>query len=74
VAWGDGELSYARHDDAFAQVDEGQDELWKFTIPSSERHKALTALDRHNVNAFSLFGSEESLMETIALREIYLRD
>jgi hypothetical protein len=31
-------------------------------------------LEQYNINAFSLFGSEESLMETISLREIYLRN
>ena len=34
----------------------------------SERAKVLKRLDQHNLNAFSLFGSEESLMDTMALR------
>jgi hypothetical protein len=68
-----GYWSYACHEDAFAQGEEGQDLLWKFSIPSSERLKVLQALDRYNLNAFSLFGSEESLMETIALREFFFR-
>lgn len=42
---------------------------WKFTIPVTERPKVLALLDEHNLNAFSLFGSEESLMETLAIRE-----
>ena len=73
VLRGDG-LAYASHEDAFAGVVEDQDELWKFTIPSSERPKVLKQLERHNINAFSLFGSEESLMETVALRLFYLRN
>ena len=67
-------LSYARHDEAFAGNNEEQDELWKFNIPQSERRKVLKRLEQYNINAFSLFGSEESLMETISLREIYLRN
>ena len=35
----------------------------------SERAEFLAQLDRFNINAFSLFGSEESLMETLSVRE-----
>jgi hypothetical protein len=59
---------YSCHEDVFEKEDEGQDLLWKFNIPSSERLKVLRLLDRYNLNAFSLFGSEESLAETVALR------
>jgi hypothetical protein len=43
---------------------------WKFNIPATEQPKVLALLDEHNLNAFSLFGSEESLMETLATREL----
>jgi len=62
---------YASHDAAFAAGADDQDLLWKFTLPSSERLRALRHLDRFNLNAFSLFGSEESLMETVALRTFH---
>ncbi len=42
---------------------------WKFTIPVTERRKVLKELDEYNLNALSLFGSEESMMETFATRE-----
>lgn len=45
-------------------------ELNKFNIPATERLKVLKKLDDYNLNAFSLFGSEESLMETMAIREM----
>jgi hypothetical protein len=32
--------------------------------------KVLKMLDKYNLNAFSLFESEESLMETLAVREM----
>ncbi len=51
-----------------------QDVLWKFTIPWSERPKVLKYLDDHNLNALSLFASDEGLMETLALRELQLGD
>jgi hypothetical protein len=47
-------------------------ELKKLIIPSRERDKVLALLDAHNLNAFSLFGSEESLMQTIAIRRLHL--
>ena len=69
-----GEWEYASHEKALAQCDTNQDLLWKFNIPYSERLKVLSLLDGYNINALSLFGSEESLMETMALREIQLKD
>jgi hypothetical protein len=45
---------------------------WKITIPAAERVKVLQELDEYNLNTFSLFGSEESLMDTLATREFCL--
>jgi hypothetical protein len=64
--------SYARHDQAFLANKDDQDDLWKFNIPASERPKVLEQLQLQNVSAFSLLGSEESLMETLAIRELFL--
>jgi hypothetical protein len=54
-------------------LDETQDRLWRFDLPSTERTKVLRALGDYNLNAFSLFGSEESLLETLWLQEYVLR-
>lgn len=70
----DGEWQYAKHEEAFDRCDPDQDVLWKFNIPYSERLNVLKLLDSYNINALSLFGSEEGLMETVALREIHLKD
>ena len=70
----DDEWRYAPHEKAFSRCDPEQDALWKFNIPYSERLKVLRLLDSYNINALSLFGSEESLMETMAIREIHLRE
>lgn len=61
------------HEETIAS-DEGKppSRLWKFNLPSKERFKVLGQLDDMNLNAYSLFGSEESLMDTIALREMEL--
>jgi len=64
---------YDCHEKIFDKNDEGQDLLWKFNIPVSERFNVLQKLDEMNLNAFSLFGTEESLMETLAFREFCLK-
>jgi hypothetical protein len=46
-----------------------QDVLQKFTISVRERDRVLKELGDYNLNAFSLFGTEDSLMETLAIRE-----
>lgn len=61
---------YTPHDGAFAASGDEQDTLWKFTIPRSERERALAELDKYNLNAYSLFGSEDALMEMLAAREL----
>lgn len=64
---------YVAHQEAFDRNREDQDLLRKFIIPATERDKALKKLESYNINAYSLFGSEESLMETVAIREFILR-
>jgi len=64
--------SYARHDEASSRIQDEHNELWKFNIPQSERQKVLKRLEQYDVNALSLYDSEEGLMETICLREIFL--
>jgi hypothetical protein len=49
-----------------------QDLLFKLNLPWSERTKVMQHLDDHNVNAFSLFESNEALLETVALRRFLL--
>lgn len=56
------------HQRVFDNPSPRQDFLGKFVIPSTEREKILGLLDQYNLNAFSLFESEESLLETLWLR------
>jgi hypothetical protein len=49
-------------------------ELSKITLPITERRGALMHLDRMNINPFSLYSSEDSLIRTIARRECLFRD
>ena len=63
---------YVPHVKAGINIKREQNLLWKFNIPVTHRLKVLKHLDAMNINGFSLFSSEESLMETAALREFYL--
>ena len=56
-----------------ALAEDDLQQIWKFTIPSSERLRVLEFLDEFNLHAFSLFGTEDSLMEAMAIREFELR-
>lgn len=69
----DGDHWYTCHEDAFAEKRTDQDSLSKFNIPASQRSIALEKLQmQYNITAFSLFGSEESLMEALAIEQIFL--
>ena len=58
---------YSSHETAvFAGNTAGQGPVTKYVLPASEREKVLKVLQHMNITAFSLFGSEESLMETLA--------
>jgi hypothetical protein len=48
--------------------------LSRIIIPRAERTNALRQLDLMNINAFSLFGSEDSLVRTVARRELLFQD
>jgi hypothetical protein len=63
------EWRFESYDSVFERGSRQQAFCWKLTIPATQRTKVLALLDEHNLNAFSLFGSEESLMETLASRE-----
>lgn len=60
---------YCSHEEAFNTTDTGQDLLIKLTLPGSEKDRILLKLDTMNINAFSLYGSDEGLMRMLAFRE-----
>jgi hypothetical protein len=68
------EWRFEQYDSVFDSGPRQQGFCWKFTTPVNQRRKVLRSLDEHNLNAFSLFGSEESMMETLAVREFDLAD
>lgn len=65
----DARLRYANHEDAFASEHDDQDILWTITAPVSIATEVLAELDSMNINALSLFDSEDGLINTIAFRQ-----
>ncbi len=71
VTFRDGEWHYSRHEDALTVVgDRPQDILWKLEMPVQLRETMLSRLDVFNLNAYSLFQTEDTLMEMMARREL----
>lgn len=60
---------FARHDDALFGNPEAHP-CRKFILYGSERQKVLERLDEANINAYTLYGTEEGLMEMLAFREL----
>lgn len=70
-----GQWYFEPHDSVFDVNDKrNQDHLWKIKIPAKERMRALSYLDKFNLNDFTLFDSEESLLEMLAMRVIDMRE
>lgn len=66
----DGKLCYASHENPTVVGDDlsGSTLIKKYVLPASERTTALHRLEAYNINSYSLFGTEESLLETLFLR------
>ena len=61
------------HDEVITEAAEPDGKVVKFTIPVAERLVALKELDLMNVNAFSLYGSEDALVSTVARRKLLFK-
>jgi FRG domain len=63
--------TFMPHTSVFNSSPEGssQDVLNKFVLSARERPKVLEELNDYNLNAYSLFGSVEGLMESLSNRE-----
>ena len=61
---------YHPHEGTFGGSSDESDRLVKVEIVPGARVRMLRQLDSMNINAFSLFGTEEALMKTVAFREL----
>jgi hypothetical protein len=75
VKFEDGQWHFTPHDSVFGMKDhQQQDLLWKMAVPAKERQKVLRYFDKFNLNEFTLFDSEEGLLEMLAARAIDMRE
>lgn len=66
-------LQFDSHQKVFEKPRPEQDLLWRFDLPSDERTAILRRLNEFNLNAYSLFDSEESLFESLWNKEYLFR-
>jgi len=67
----DDDWVYCSHEKYFSTASaEDQDYLMKLTLPGDIKNQVLNKLQSMNINAFTLFGSEDSLMDMLAFKEI----
>ena len=72
--YSDKKRCFVPHQDVFETGDPDQDTLIRIDIPSSERMAALKDLDQFNINHFSLFQTEDSLVKSLAFSELELKN
>ncbi len=65
---------FCSHTSVFSKGTKDQDVLIKITMPSHDRLKALTELSDYNINHFTLFQTEDSLVKAMALKEFELEN
>ncbi len=65
-------VEFSCHEDVFVEDRADQDILYKITLPRVDRLDFLRHLQEMNINAFSLFQTEDALMRTLAIQAIEL--
>jgi len=66
--------TFCSHHEVFDNPENNQDVLIKITIPVIDRKLALRELNDYNINHFTLFQSEDSLIKTLSMRDFDIRD
>jgi hypothetical protein len=69
VQWFNDQWYFVGHGTVFDEKSEMQNVLTKFVLNATERDVILRELNDYNLNAYSLFGSEDALMEALSIRE-----
>jgi len=64
---------FAEYPDEISRLDTRPCVFEKHIIPFGEQEEVLRRLQLMNITAFSLFGTEAALMESLAVRELFLR-
>lgn len=64
---------FLKHDLIPKHLEANQDIIWKFNIPYSERKKVWKILSTKNIDSYELFGSDDSLVQSIATKILISR-
>lgn len=64
---------FTPHENVFSKKDDSQDLLIKIILPSKDRKEALFSLNDYNINYFTLFQSEDSLIKSLEMKEFDLK-
>lgn len=67
-------LLFANYEEAFKEAGERQDILEKYVIPISQRRDFLRRLNSMNINKYSLFESEEGMMNKLSNEEFVIKE
>lgn len=65
-------IYFSDHEDGGVNDEQRVPFVTKFILPASERINSLRALQTYNINPYSLFGTEESLLESLFLERYKL--
>lgn len=65
---------FCSHQEIFDNPEINQDVLIKITIPINDRKLALKELNDYNINHFTLFQSEDSLIKTLSMKDFDARE
>jgi hypothetical protein len=65
---------FCHHENVFKENNPKQDLLYKIVLPKNIRQEALKVLNDYNINHFTLFHSEDSLIKSIETKMFDLRE
>ncbi len=68
-----GRYKFVNHEDIFANDSKEQDILFKIVLPRSIRKQVLLELADYNINYFTIYHNEDSLIKSIAMKVFDLR-
>lgn len=72
--WNDAEERhyFCPHESIFSGEERDQDLLFKIVLPIAERRSSLTILNDYNINHFTLFQSEDSMIKALATKQFVI--
>jgi hypothetical protein len=67
-----GDFRICSHHAVLRNSNKEQDTLIRITLPASEKKAALSDLQAHNINHYTLFGTDDALARTLAMKAFVL--